>query len=46
MRKRNLKRFTEKSVQSLPIKRQQHMAWDSGPDAARGLGVLNVRWGL
>jgi integrase len=40
MRKRNLKRFTEESVEALPIKRRQHMAWDSGPDAARGLGIL------
>jgi integrase len=40
MRKRNLKQLTEASVLTLPVKRRQHMAWDTGTAAARGLGVL------
>jgi integrase len=40
MRKRNLKQFTDESVLSLPVKRRQHMAWDTGAAAARGLGIL------
>jgi integrase len=39
-RKRNLKRFTEHGVRTLPAKRRQYMCWDKGTDAARGLGIL------
>jgi integrase len=39
-RKRNLKRFDEDNVLTLPAKRRQYMAWDTGTDAARGLGIL------
>jgi integrase len=39
-RPRNLKKFTEDSVLKLPAKRRQYLAWDTGTDAARGLGVL------
>jgi integrase len=39
--KRNLKRLNEDNVLKLPVKRsKQYMAWDAGPEAARGLGVL------
>jgi integrase len=38
--KRNLKKLTEENVLKLPVKRRPYYAWDSGTDAARGLGVL------
>jgi integrase len=39
-RKRNLKKFDERNVLTLPAKRRQYMAWDAGTNAARGLGIL------
>jgi integrase len=39
-RERNRKRFDEESVLTLPAKRRQYMVWDTGTEAARGLGVL------
>jgi integrase len=39
-RERNLKRFDEDNVLTLKTKRHQYMAWDTGTDAARGLGIL------
>jgi integrase len=38
---RNLRKLNEQNVLKLPVqKRRPHYAWDSGTDAARGLGVL------
>ena len=39
-KKANHKRLTVENVLTLPTKDKQYMVWDSGTDAARGLGVL------
>jgi integrase len=39
-RERNRKRLNEDNVVTLPAKRRPYMAWDTGTEAARGLGVL------